>query len=207
MAGLKSKTVEHKRWGYRICVSESVYDPSDDTYMVLEYLSTHPYVVKDRRVWDLGCGTGIIGLHALKLGASHVFFTDINPMAAKATLCTLEKNNVVSREDISVCDLDSCFRENFLFDTIIYNPPYLPVECDENWLSHAWCNGPVAIERALSILPGRLASGGTLLMVASTKTGLENIVGGIEKAGLEAMIVSSKSFFYEKLFLLEARRS
>lgn len=46
------------------------------------------------RVLDLGCGSGILGLAALRLGASSVTAVDIDPLAAKATTENAERNGL-----------------------------------------------------------------------------------------------------------------
>jgi predicted nicotinamide N-methyase len=41
-----------------------------------DFLKRNPELVKGKRVLELGSGTGIVGLYAAKLGASHVTLTD-----------------------------------------------------------------------------------------------------------------------------------
>jgi ribosomal protein L11 methyltransferase len=49
--------------------------------------------VNQNDVLDFGCGSGILGIAALLLGAKHVTFVDNDPQALAATLANLEKNN------------------------------------------------------------------------------------------------------------------
>lgn len=53
--------------------------------------------LSDTRVMDFGCGSGILSVAALKLGASEVIAIDHDPQALEATRCNGEKNNVLSR--------------------------------------------------------------------------------------------------------------
>lgn len=48
-------------------------------------------------VMDFGCGSGILSVAALKLGASEVIAIDHDPQALEATRCNGEKNNVLDR--------------------------------------------------------------------------------------------------------------
>ncbi len=58
------------------------------TRLCLEALERNPPI--DLEVVDLGCGSGILGLAALKIGAKKVFAIDIDPLAIEAT-----KNNIL----------------------------------------------------------------------------------------------------------------
>lgn len=44
--------------------------------VMCDFLKRNPELVKGKRVLELGSGTGIVGLYAAKLGASHVTLTD-----------------------------------------------------------------------------------------------------------------------------------
>ena len=49
---------------------------------------------------DYGCGSGILGIAALKLGASHVIAVDLDPQALIATRENAMRNDVASRLEI-----------------------------------------------------------------------------------------------------------
>ena len=53
--------------------------------------------VKDKIVIDYGCGSGILGVAALLLGAKKVYATDIDPQAVLATKQNAELNGVLER--------------------------------------------------------------------------------------------------------------
>ena len=52
------------------------------------------YVKKDDQILDIGCGSGILGMLALKFGAGHSVGTDLDPCAIEATHENMEKNAV-----------------------------------------------------------------------------------------------------------------
>lgn len=126
--------------GYRICINDEVYEPAEDSQLLLEIIKIN----KGDKVLDMGCGTGILGLHAYSLGASTVYFVDINPYATIATMCTLKINGINNYEVIN-CDLLSCLR-NFKFDVAIFNPPYLPFEEFNKWIGYSWSGGTSGAE-------------------------------------------------------------
>ena len=62
------------------------------TSMCLEWLDANPPTDKD--VIDFGCGSGILAIGAILLGAKHAEAIDIDPQALIATIDNAEKNNV-----------------------------------------------------------------------------------------------------------------
>ncbi len=62
------------------------------TALCLEWLDEHLQTEQD--VIDYGCGSGILGLAALKLGAKHVLAVDNDPQALEATQRNAEQNAI-----------------------------------------------------------------------------------------------------------------
>ncbi len=58
------------------------------------YILDHPQTVAGKRVLDLACGSGLIGIAAAKAGAAHVLCNDIDPYAAAAVALNAELNGV-----------------------------------------------------------------------------------------------------------------
>ena len=52
------------------------------------------YVTKDTELLDVGTGSGILGIEALKLGAAHVVGTDLDPCAIPAVADNKEANDI-----------------------------------------------------------------------------------------------------------------
>ena len=63
------------------------------TFLCLQWLGQTD--VKDKIVIDYGCGSGILGVAALLLGAKKVYTTDIDPQAVLATKQNAELNGVL----------------------------------------------------------------------------------------------------------------
>ncbi|MGW8248564.1 MAG: 50S ribosomal protein L11 methyltransferase [Acidiferrobacterales bacterium] len=80
------------------------------TAMCLEWLSRQD--LGDRTVLDYGCGSGILAIAALKLGAREAWGVDIDPRALKVTRENAVINNVSGRlrtclpDDLAVKDFD-----------------------------------------------------------------------------------------------------
>lgn len=65
------------------------------TALCLEWLASHD--LQDKIVIDYGCGSGILAVAALLLGAKHVHAIDIDPQALTASRYNAEKNQVQDR--------------------------------------------------------------------------------------------------------------
>jgi len=79
--------------------------------------------IKDKVIADLGCGTGVLGLGSLLLGAKHVFFVDVDKDAIK--IC---KSNLEMLEEFDTNSVHF-FNENIgkfdrKVDVVIQNPPF-----------------------------------------------------------------------------------
>ncbi|MFL0810556.1 MAG: 50S ribosomal protein L11 methyltransferase [Agarilytica sp.] len=79
--------------------------------------------LRDKTVVDYGCGSGILGIAALLLGASSVTGTDIDPQALLATAENVERNNLKA-EQFPVFFPDKCPIEkvDIVFANILAGP-------------------------------------------------------------------------------------
>ena len=59
------------------------------------------YVTEDTEILDVGCGSGILGMLALKFGAKHSVGTDLDPCKIDATYENMD-NNGISRDQYEV---------------------------------------------------------------------------------------------------------
>jgi ribosomal protein L11 methyltransferase len=97
------------------------------TAMCLEWLATHD--LEHTSIIDYGCGSGILSVAALILGACHVWAIDHDPQAIQATLDNARKNHVDVQqltvglpEDVTLpsCDI---FIANILASVLITHAP------------------------------------------------------------------------------------
>ena len=90
------------------------------TALCLEWLATHD--VTDKIMIDYGCGSGILAVAALLLGAKHVYAVDIDPQAITATLDNAEKNQVATRISCYLPEDFKAFQADIVLANILANP-------------------------------------------------------------------------------------
>jgi ribosomal protein L11 methyltransferase len=141
------------RFGRRLWVCPSTAELPDDPDAVVVRLDpglafgtgTHPTTalclqileslpVSGREVIDYGCGSGILGIAALKLGAAHVTAVDIDPQALLATRDNAGRNGVSPCIDVQGVDAPVrpafCVMANILAGPLIELAPQLTAACE-----------------------------------------------------------------------------
>ena len=141
------------RFGRRLWVCPTAADPPDDPDAVVVRLDpglafgtgTHPTTalclqildslpVAGRSVIDYGCGSGILGIAALKLGAAHVWAVDLDPQALLATRDNAARNGVSSSIEVQGIEFGLrqayCVMANILAGPLIELAPTLTLACE-----------------------------------------------------------------------------
>jgi release factor glutamine methyltransferase len=180
----------------RIMECDSVYPPSEDTFLLLACLEIN----SKEKILEMGCGTGIIALHCAKAGGL-VTAVDINPKAVACARANAKMNDL----DIKVMHSDLFLDVEGGFDLIIFNPPYVP-DVIRGEIERSWAGGEDGVrvlERFLKDAPKHLAKGGRILVLLST---------AMEGAALQCVLsqfirdrLSSKRLFFEEIWVEELR--
>ena len=89
----------------------------ETTSMCVELLQT--YCVSGKTVLDVGCGSGILGIAAAKLGAKACVLTDLDPIAVTSAKHNAEKNGVADR--VSVYETNLTDGAAFQSDIVLAN--------------------------------------------------------------------------------------
>jgi len=111
-----------------------------------------------RTVIDYGCGSGILGVAALKLGAARVIAADIDPQALTATRDNAARNGVASHMLVQDADAELprcyCVLANILAGPLIELAPRLAAACESGGmliLSGLLCKQAAAVKAAYSL--------------------------------------------------------
>ena len=78
--------------------------------------------IQNKTIADLGCGTGILGIGALLLGAKKVFFIDKSKSALDIAKKNFNSLKIDKRRAVFLCQDVKKFNNNV--DSVIENPPF-----------------------------------------------------------------------------------
>jgi len=176
-----------------------VYMPREDSFL----LQKEVLHLAHGRVLDMGAGSGIQAETAASLkNVKSVLAVDKNINAVKFCRDKLKSKKIkVKKSDL--------FRNipDKKFDTIIFNPPYLPREKPAHAALDGGKKGYEVLERFLSQSAGYLSPKGVILIVFSSLTNKDKVDDIIQKNLFKHELLNSARFFYETLFVYEVKKS
>lgn len=180
--------------GTRVHVLPNVYEPSDDTFLLVDAGLSE--VRPTDSVLEIGTGCGLIAKLVAKKAQS-VVTTDINPHAV--TNARLNGVNAVQG------DLFANLGRRF--DFIIFNPPYLPTQSKmpRDWLTQAWdggSSGREVIIRFLAQVGRHLTAQGRVLLLVSSMTGYRQVRDLMDVKFNVVRTINSRKLFFETLYVL-----
>lgn len=133
---------------------------------------------------------------------------DINPYAVKNVLINVRENHLKNKIHIIHGDLFSSFRPHRLFDTIFFNPPYLPIQKrEEEWLERAWSGGSSGreiIDSFIDDAPKYLKRTGRILIVQSSLSNIDETINRLRSLKFKIEVKAERVFHFERLVLISA---
>lgn len=90
------------------------------TALCLKWLDANP--PQNSTVIDYGCGSGILGIAALKLGATHCIGVDTDPQALEASQSNAEKNDVSNKLELYLPKQGDIQAADLILANILANP-------------------------------------------------------------------------------------
>jgi release factor glutamine methyltransferase len=184
-------------------IAPSVFHPrlTLTSKVLAGYLET--IELRGSQLLDMGCGSGILGCVAARQGAD-VTAVDINPVAVECTLRSARANRLQDRIRVLHSDLFGGLPAETRYDHIVWNPPFYAKEPTDD-ASRAWNAGSrfEVIDRFARQAAGRLRPEGNLIIILSTDTDVDAIVGGIASYGFTPRLAVSRKRFFETLKIYE----
>ncbi|WP_338742063.1 HemK2/MTQ2 family protein methyltransferase [Haloplanus salilacus] len=173
----------------------TVYQPAEDSRLLAEAAVNHAR----GRTLEVGTGSGWVAERIAAETDAEVVASDYNPEACRQAR---DRGLTAVR-----ADLVAPFRAES-FDTVAFNPPYLPTDPDNEWddrMERALSGGEsgrAVIEPFLDSVGRILCPGGIVLLLVSSLTGFEAVVEDAERQGFGVETVRQESYPFETLSIL-----
>ncbi|HIR39733.1 MAG TPA: 50S ribosomal protein L11 methyltransferase [Candidatus Coproplasma stercoripullorum] len=150
----------------------------ETTAMCLELLQE--YLTPESVCLDVGCGSGILGISAVLLGAKSAYLTDIDPVATDSAEHNCKLNGVADRCTVKRTDLvgDSEIAADIALANIT---------------AEVLC-------RLAPTLPAHVKSGGTLILSGIIKEKLEGVLQAFAAVGFNHIKTINKGEWYAVAF-------
>ncbi len=170
-----------------------IYPPQEDSILLAQWVAKRAR----GRVLDVGTGSGIQAqAAAARKAVKSVLAVDIDP--AVVAHC---RKNVVAKK-ISCVHSDLFARVTGQFDTIIFNPPYLPQELPERDIAlEGGKQGYETTVRFLERANAHLATDGQILLLFSSLTNKNRVEEAIAQQLFVFKELERAHIFFEDLFV------
>ncbi|MDY1591487.1 MAG: methyltransferase [Methanofastidiosum sp.] len=186
---------------FKMAHDENVYPPSEDSYLLVKAINSN----NSRKALEIGIGSGVISLHLAK-EIDSVFGCDINPYSL-----FLSRQNALANSINNIylfsSNIFSSIKAGTLFDLIVFNPPYLPVDSSPRKLIdlsyHGGIDGGDHIRTFLKSLGLFLSFNGIAYLLQSSLYPLENTTDYLENNNFKYNIKRTLKLDFETLYVLE----
>lgn len=158
-----------------------VYSPTRAEYVEL---LTRVRDVSGRRVFDVGCGTGVLSFVLLQRGAVKAVGTDLEP---RAVACAIDNAGRLRLSSRFVAEQRALFPEGRA-DLVVCNPPWIPEPPKSRFDAAVFDEGSAFLLGFLNGLAAHLAPGGRGLLIISD---LSELLGLRPRGWLEERIAAA----------------
>lgn len=136
------------------------------------------YVTENTRILDVGCGSGILGMLALKFGAAYSVGTDLDPCAIEATYENVEVNGI-SRDQYEVM-IGNIIDDKSVQDKVGY-------ECYDIVAANILAD---VLVQLTPVVVNQLKTGGVYITSGIIDDKEQTVVDAVKAAGLEVLDVT-----------------
>lgn len=178
--------------GISIESCDRVYRPAEDTFLIMDH------IVPGNTVLEVGCGTGMISVYCAVLGRD-VTCCDVSPLARACA----ERNAIRNHVTLDIVDSQLFNNISGKYDTIVFNPPYLPSE-DRYEESEQWDGGKDGFDVTRPFLKSAhmfLNDGGSIYIILTSLTDVESLIKEFDRYSFK--LKAEQSFFFETIYLYQ----
>lgn len=178
-------------------IDTDVYGPAEDSALLATAIEDD--VETADLVLDVGTGTGYVGRRVAETTGARVVGTDVNPTACRRAL----GNGIEAVQ----ADLTAPFKPG-TFDTVLFNPPYLPAMDDlelDRWFETAVTGGDsgrAVINRYLADVGRILDPDGRAYLLISSVTGVDAVSREATDHGFATREIARVDYPREALIVL-----
>ena len=179
-------------------VDPDVYQPAEDSGLLAE--AAIDSLSQPKAVLEVGTGSGWVAERIAAETGSRVIGSDINPHA-----CQQARDRGV---EAVRADLLAPFSDG-VFDAVLFNPPYLPTDADnewDDWMEQALSGGEDGrrlIVPFLDSVERVLDPDGEIYLLVSSLMGYDIVVELAREAGFAAEDIRQESYPFETLSILK----
>ncbi|MEZ6065967.1 MAG: class I SAM-dependent methyltransferase [Planctomycetaceae bacterium] len=171
------------------------WEPADTTS--LRELIREQSLCSGKSVLEIGCGTGLLSLCALKYGASAAVATDINPAALACATFNAGELGLADRLEVRQVPLDqpaafSVIGPNERFDLILSNPPWEDQQPDRIDDYALYDPGFGLMQSLLAGLVDHLEPGGRVYLAYGHRRAIEAILRLAPEHGLQVQVLDDR---------------
>jgi HemK-related putative methylase len=185
-------------------MSDTVYIPEEDSFLLAGCIKRYA----KGNTLDMGCASGIQGITALgNKNVTEVTFSDINEKALKYTKNALTEDNNSKSKKTNFIHSDLFDNIKDKYDTIIFNPPYLPEdELDKEVLiTTGGKHGYELTETFLKQAKTHLNIDGQILLLFSSLSKKGEIDQIIRQLDYNKFEIGKEHLFMEQLYVYQIK--
>ena len=194
--------------GVKLETDGDVYEPSDDSVLLAQGVQTYA----QGKFLEIGCASGFVSILAAKKNeVTQVTGVDVNPKAIDSSWRNAELNCVEKKCVFMESNLFSAINGK-QFDTIAFNPPYLPTGEEEkvrgelNKAFDGGEDGRSTIGEFLEQFQEYLKPNGVLLTIESSLCNYELTIQKLTEFGFNVEIIGRQKFFFEEIVCIKATK-
>jgi release factor glutamine methyltransferase len=182
----------------------TVYQPAEDSALLARAAVDHAA----GRTLEVGTGSGWVAAQVAAETPASVVASDVNPGACRQARERAERLRAETEAghgfEVVRADLLDSFADD-AFDTVLFNPPYLPTDPDNewgDWMETALSGGESGrelIEPFVDDVERVLAPGGEVLLLVSSLTGYDEVLAYAADRGFDHEVAVQESYPFETL--------